>query len=77
MVRLARNVASCGAQNFAIPGVPWPRVSALAGIRYSRPFFTCCIARCVTPVSAGLRSSSAPLIASTAAVICPSFADGS
>jgi hypothetical protein len=74
---LRRNAASCGAQNFAIPGVPCPRVSALAGIRYSRPFFTRCIARCVTPVFAGLRSSSAPLIASTAAWIRSSFADGS
>jgi hypothetical protein len=60
----AANACSRSAQNLAMPVVPWPGVSWLAGIRESLPF---------TPELAfhdpgfgGLRSSSAALIASSA-----------
>jgi hypothetical protein len=53
--------------DFAWAVVPWPAVCSLAGISRVRPFFTRLILRSSTPSSGGLRSSSAELIARSAA----------
>lgn len=60
---------TCCFQNFAMKVVPWPPVSSLAGIKKRRPFFTRLSSRSMIPVSGGLRSSSAELIARRAACI--------
>jgi dienelactone hydrolase len=53
-----------------------PRVSSLAGIRYSRAFLTRFNSRSIMPVSGGLRSSSAELIANTTALIRSNSGEG-
>jgi uncharacterized protein involved in propanediol utilization len=54
-------------QNLAKAVVRWPRVSWLAGMRKRRAFAIRFSSRSMIPVSGGLRSSSAELIASTVA----------
>src|SRR5947209_8120798 len=57
--------------------VPCPRVCSLVGIRIYRPRFTRGISFSISPSSGGFTTSSAELIASTAAVILSRFGDGS
>ena len=59
---LARNSATSFAYHLALPVVPCPVVSGLGGIRSSFAFLMRLSAASVTPVSGGLRSSSAALI---------------
>ena len=73
---VATNSCSCSFQNFAMQVVPWPRVSSLAGIMYSLPFFARLSSRSMIPVSGGLRSSSAELMASKAGSISSRPGDG-
>src|SRR5262249_19653873 len=56
--------------------VPWPRVLSLVGMSTYFPRFTRGMSCSINPSSGGFTTSSAELMAKTAAVIVSSFADG-
>ena len=72
-----RKLSSSPFQKRGRPVVPWPRVSSLAGIRNKRAFFIRFSSRSMIPLSGGLRSSSAELMASTGTWIFSSSGEGS